>query len=184
MGREWASKGDNSHDYCYSPSPAEFMFVESTLQHEYLSVQMPTNSPGENISRSANHIYVNCAKYLSNLYSNCEFRFIAFRGPFPACSTLCALGLATGGRGGGGVNADDDGDQAATLQFHANLDISTNATATLANKPMATSTRTSSSSNSGVVEAPNGHDLSSPDRRRRPLKDILAKVRRKSYFYE
>lgn len=94
---------------------------------------------------------------------------------------LC-LGWATGGRGGGGVNADDDGDQAATLQFHANLDISTNATATLANKPMA-STRTSSS-NSGVVEAPNGHDLSSPDRRRRPLKDILAKVRRKSYFYE
>lgn len=62
------------------------MFVESTLQQlEYLSVQMPTNSPGENISRSANHIYVNCAKYLSNLYSNCEFRFIAFRGPFPAC---------------------------------------------------------------------------------------------------
>lgn len=61
------------------------MFVESTLQHiEYLSVQMPANSPtapedGQNISRSANHIYVNCAKYLSNLYSNCEFHFVVSR---------------------------------------------------------------------------------------------------------
>lgn len=72
------------------------MFVESTLQHiEYLSVQMPANnSPaapedGQNISRSANHIYVNCAKYLSNLYSNCEFHFVVSRVSFVVILYCC-----------------------------------------------------------------------------------------------
>lgn len=177
------------------------MFVESTLQHiEYLSVQMPANSPaapedGQNISRSANHIYVNCAKYLSNLYSNCEFHFVVSRVSFVVifyCCLLPSIRVHAGGAGGGSLDDDGDRDQ-ATLQFHANLDISTNATTLAANKPTltATTSTTGSSTRTGaIVEALNGHDLSTSSPRRqqqqqqRPLKDILAKVRPKSYFYE